>query len=83
MDDNKTPTNTTVIIFKKDAKINGNGYNGTTNQEVIRALIDRMYFLDNQVPHRFDDKIIEHLRMALVLHEERHLERLVERGEAI
>jgi len=83
LDDNKSPTNTTTLTFMKDAKINGDGYEGTTNQEVLRALIDRIKFLEGQVHHRFNDDIIGHLRMALVLHEERHLERLVERGESI
>ena len=83
LDDNKTPTNTTTITFMKDANINGDGYEGTTNQEVLRALIDRIKFLEGQVHHRFNAVIINHLRMALVLHEERHLERLVDRGESI
>jgi len=38
-----------VLEFFKDAAINGDGYDGTTIQEVLRALIDRVLFLDAQV----------------------------------
>jgi hypothetical protein len=60
---------------------NGNDHAGTNNQEVLRVLINRIEFLDKQLPWDGNEKIIEHLRQALVLHESRHLERLVERGE--
>lgn len=53
---------------------------GTNNQEVIRMLIDRVQYLDAQLPWPGNNEIIHHLRMALILHESRHLERLVERG---
>lgn len=53
---------------------------GTTNQEVIRVLINRVEFLDKEHHWPGNIKILKHLRMALVLHESRHLERLVERG---
>jgi len=38
-----------VLEFFKDAEINGDGYDGTTIQEVLRALIERVLFLDAQV----------------------------------
>lgn len=83
LDDNKTPTQTTTITFYKDEEINGYGYNSTTNQEVLRAVIDRVKFLDEQEPHLANKNIIRYLRWAIVLHEQRHLERLVDRNEAI
>ena len=83
LDDNKKPTKTTTITFFKDFEINGNGYDGTTNQEVLRALIDRVDFLNDQVQSPYNERITYHLRMALVLHEARHLERLVERGDFV
>lgn len=52
---------------------------GTQTQEVLRALIDRTVHCDNCVRWESNDQIIYHLRMALVLHEARHLERLVEK----
>lgn len=67
----------------KDHTINGDGYNGTTNQEVLRALIDRVLFLQNQEPSEFNPKIIQHLRAAIVLHEQRHLERELAKGRHI
>jgi len=57
----------------------GNKHPGTNNQEVLRALINRVQFLNKQIPWRGNEEIISHLRKALVLHESRHIERLVDR----
>ena len=54
---------------------------GTTNQEVLRVLIDRVKFLNEEKPWAGNADIIQHLRMALSLHELRHLELLIERPE--
>lgn len=54
---------------------------GTTNQEVLRALIDRVKFLDNQVPWELNEQIIKHLQMAIALHEARAILRKVEKGK--
>lgn len=83
LDDNKSTTKTNTLVFYKDIKINNNGYNGTTNQEVLRALIDRINFLNEQVPDKINKDIIYHLRKALILHEQRHLDRLLEKGYPI
>ena len=56
---------------------------GTSNQEVLRALIDRVSYLDNELPHSFNKEIIFHLRKALILHEARHLTRIVDKGIAV
>lgn len=56
---------------------------GTTNQEVLRVLIDRVKFLDSEVPWVGNATILQHLRMALVLHESRHLERAAEKGKIL
>src|SRR5271157_5900311 len=53
---------------------------GTQTQEVIRALIDRTMHCDNCKRWAGNDQIIHHLRMALVLHEARALERKAEKG---
>lgn len=83
LDDNKSSTKTTKLVFMKDKKINGSGYNGTTNQEVLRALIDRVKFLEKQCHSDYNKDIIYHLRKALVLHECRHLEREVSKDKSI
>ena len=80
---NRKETYSNTLIFYKDPIIHGEGYDGTTNQEVIRALIDRIKFLNSQKPHEINSKIIYHLRMALALHEIRHIERFVEEGYPI
>lgn len=54
---------------------------GTTNQEVLRALISRIIYLNDQMPHILNGTILYYLRMALVLHEMRALERKVETGK--
>ena len=45
---NKSTKHKVKLKFYKDKNLNnGDGYEGTTNQEVLRALIDRVIFLDN------------------------------------
>lgn len=56
-----------------------NFYNGTQSQEILRTLIDRTMHCDNCLRWPTNDKIIFHLRMALVLHEARALERKTEK----
>lgn len=57
-----------------------NPHPGTQTQEVLRALIDRTLHCDGCLRWEGNDKIIFHLRMALVLHETRALERKLEKG---
>lgn len=57
----------------------GEDREGTSNQEVLRVLIDRVNFLEAEVHWEGNKQILLHLRMALVLHESRHLERAVEK----
>ncbi len=59
----------------------GQEHDGVTTQEVLRALIDRGRHCANCMPHRNNEQIIYHLRMALVLHEARALERKLEKGD--
>jgi len=40
-------------------------YAGTNLQEVLRVLIDRIKYLDNQIPDQINADIIENLRFAL------------------
>ena len=58
-----------------------NSHDGTTTQEVIRVLIDRTRHCNNCMPHRNNEQVVYHLRMALMLHEARALERKLEKGE--
>lgn len=54
---------------------------GTTNQEVLRAVISRVQHLNREVPWDGNAQIVHHLRMALVLHEARALIRHVEKHD--
>lgn len=67
---------TITFINKEDGK----EHDGTTTQEVIRILIDRTRHCANCMPHPNNERIVYHLRMALVLHEARALERKTEKG---
>ena len=62
-------------------KQDGQQHSGTTTQEVIRVLLDRTRHCANCMPHPNNERIIYHLRMALVLHEARALERKTEKGD--
>lgn len=71
--------NTTKIQFVN--KEPGTEQEGVITQEVLRMLIDRTRYCNNCLPHPNNERIIYHLRMALVLHEARALERKVEKEE--
>jgi hypothetical protein len=74
----------TTLNFYKDPSINEGGVAlGTNCQEVIRALIDRVEFLDGQKPWSGNQDIIAHLRAALALFEARAIIRKVEKGLSI
>jgi hypothetical protein len=72
-----TPVNDFEITFIN--KEQGKEHDGTTTQEVIRILIDRTRHCANCMPHPNNERIVYHLRMALVLHEARALERKTEK----
>lgn len=59
----------------------GNAHPGTTTQEVLRALIDRTFHCDNCLPSPYNEKIVYHLRQALLQHELRALERKMDKAE--
>ena len=71
---------TSTLNFVKRGR-GENDAEGITNQEVLRVLIDRVKFLEEELHWEGNKEIIYHLRMALVLHESRHLIRAVEKGD--
>jgi hypothetical protein len=69
------------IQFHYDGEINGGiTVHGTSCQEVLRILIDRVKFLDGQKRWDGNDEIIYHLRMALAGFESRAVQRKIENG---
>lgn len=44
---------------------------GTTNEEVLRVLIDRMEYLQGELPCRDNEDALMHLRLALKAHDDR------------
>lgn len=54
-------------------------HEGTLCQELLRVLIDRVHYLDRQVPHVVNVKIRENLRECLVLFEQRAAQRKMEK----
>jgi len=73
----------TELTFYKDPAIHSTGYPGTSCQEVIRALIDRVLTLDNEKPWSGNESIIQKAREMLALFEMRALQIKVEKGLAI
>lgn len=70
---------TSTLTFVSRAPLH-EPHEGVVNQEVLRALIDRVHFLNEEVPWEGNAEIIKHLRMALALHEARAFLRHVEKG---
>lgn len=69
----------TLQFMKDPALHDGDGAHGTTCQEVIRALIDRVQTLNAERPWHGNDQIIYDLRHALAGFEARALIRRVEK----
>lgn len=61
----------------------GKDTEGTTCQELLRVLIDRVQFLNREVHWEGNAEIIQHLRLALILFEMRALYRKVEKRKLI
>lgn len=59
----------------------GTKQEGTQTQEVLRALINRTIHCDNCLRWEGNDLILQHLRMALILHEARALIRKCEKQQ--
>lgn len=64
---NGSATNQQQLVFVN--KQPGQEHPGTTTQEIIRILIDRTRHCANCMPHPVNERVVYHLRMALVLHE--------------
>jgi hypothetical protein len=54
---------------------NENAYPGTLMQEVIRALVDRSEYLNNQIPHEETQAVIVDLKLVFYRLEKRAAER--------
>lgn len=77
------PTVTLRFVKRKVVPGRQETWAGTTNQEVLKVLIDRVRVLDMEVPSPVNQDILYHLRMALALHEARALVRKVEKKELL
>lgn len=73
------PQSTEMLIFvKRQGPLypgNISHFPGTNCQEVLRALIDRVQFLDGQIPDSRNPLILRHLRETLWLFESRAAQR--------
>lgn len=77
LDDWDFITNVLVFVKREGEGFPGNeGHHAGTNiQEVLRALIDRVKYLDNQILDWRNEHIIAHLRDAIYLLEQRAADR--------
>ena len=75
--DERQSTEMLLFVKRQGARYPGNRshYPGTNCQEVIRALIDRVKYLESQEPDKHNPAILQHLREALWLFESRAAER--------
>lgn len=70
----------TILQFMKDPRLhNGEGCKGTTCQEVLRAVIDRVQTLDQEKHWEGNSQIIYDLRHAIAGFEARAMIRRVEK----
>ena len=65
------------FVKRKGSNFPGNdsAYSGTTIQEVLRALIDRLKYVNNQTPHSYNSAVISLLRVCIWWLEKRAFER--------
>ncbi len=75
--DGETTENVIVFMKREGQGYPGNiGHHAGTNcQEIIRILIDRVKYLDRQIPHEQNEQILRGLRRALFGFELRAAER--------
>ena len=69
-----------IIYFMKRIGENypgnfGPGHPGTNCQELIRVIIDRVKYLDNQIPSWHNKEVLKDLRHALLMFEDRAADR--------
>jgi hypothetical protein len=83
LDNLREPGTSELRFFKDPGLHDGEHQAGPSIQEVLRACIDRVQYLDKEKHWHGNTAIIAHLRMALVLFESRNLERLVEKNEEV
>lgn len=77
--------NQLIFVKREDDKYPGNvGHHpGTTMQEVLRVLIDRLKYVDNQLPHHANETAAQCLRMAILALEGRAAEQHSRLGDFI
>jgi len=66
-----------AFVKRKGAKYPGNNstHSGTTNQEVLRAVVDRLGYVDYQIPHERNRHAWEYIKSAIWELEARAAER--------
>lgn len=70
----------TILSFYRDPEIHEQGWNGPSTQEVLRACIDRVRYLDREMPWSGNADIIKHLQAAIAGFEARAIIRKTEKG---
>lgn len=67
------PENRLTFVKREGRNYPGNRgqHPGTNIQEVLRALISRVKYLDNQIPSRHNAAVLHHLRLAILNLEQR------------
>lgn len=64
LDDLKSKTKTR-FQFHKDPEIHGQSLDGPSCQEVLRMVIDRVWYLDSEKDWAGNEESVQHLRTAI------------------
>jgi len=79
--DNLKEVGVSLLSFFKDSELHDKGQSGPSVQEVMRAVIDRVQYLDSEKPWAGNAEIIQRAREIIVLFEMRALFYKVVKGE--
>jgi hypothetical protein len=73
--DNKNKGTQELVFFKDVPEKSEDNHDGILTQEVLRAVVDRVLYMNSIVPSEYNIKIVDHLRDVLILFETRAAER--------
>ena len=78
---NKHETGLQLVKFVKDEQ--DCSEDGIIIQQLIKILLDRIRYLDDKLPSKYNNRVIKHLTQAFIALETRHIERLVKKGRCV
>ena len=77
----KHETGLQIIKFVKDEQ--GRNEDGIIMQQLIKILLDRIRYLDDNLPSKYNSRAAKYLTQAFIALETRHYERLIKKGACV